>query len=87
MSAARPCPSDRLLVNTSGAMYAAIDRLREPLIRHCCKQPTLGPDVALELAGHGGVLLDLDGAAVVAQLQVLHVVRQEDVGALYVPEK
>ena len=70
-------------------MYAAIGRLRETPRQtfRCCKQPTLGADVPLELAGHGGVLLDLDGAAVVAQLQVLHVVRQEDVGALYVPEK
>ena len=48
--------------------------------------PTLGAHVPLELPGHGGVLLYLDSASVVAQLQVLHVIREEDVGSLYVPE-
>ena len=48
--------------------------------------PTLCPHVPLELPGHRGVLLYLDGAPVVPQLQVLHVIREEDVGPLYVPE-
>ena len=48
--------------------------------------PTLCTHMPLELPGHRGVLLNLDGASVVAQLQVLHVVRQEDVGSLDVPE-
>ena len=47
---------------------------------------TLGAHVPLELPGHRGVLLYLDSAPVVPQFQVLHVIREEDVCPLYVPE-